>query len=1054
MLMTKRIILSFVLACVYGASLHAQRFIVTGNAIDSKSKAPVEYAAAALLRPDSTVAGGAMTDERGAFKLDARQAGKFILKLSYVGYAPVFKNIELTAGRDSVNVGTLSLSADGTTLGTAVVSVTAARVEQKEDTTMFNAAAYRVPEGSTLEALVKQLPGVEVTDEGTIKWNGKEVKEFLVNGKDFFKGDTKIAMKNLPTDIVNKIKAYDKKSDYTEQTGIDDGEETTVLDIATKRQLNESWVSNIDLGYGTHDRYSGRVFATRFTDKLRVTAYGSANNTGDRGFGGPRGFGGGGGGLTASKHAGLDFSWENGKKKREAGRLELGGNIRYSHSGTDAITTSATETFLTAGAKRSFGNSHSFNRSSSTSLNAGLRLQWSPDSLTNITFRPSFSHSDGDNSSTSRTATFNDDPYAIDGMYSPLDSLFRNPINTALGAIAVNRNQRNSIGDSKSNSVNGTLNIVRRLNAKGRNVSLRATAGYTENESHSFSISDIKYFNSNTAPAFRNQYSNTPGRNHNYGIRLGYVEPIAKNWFAEVRYDYNYKYSNSNRSLYNLDSLAYGDYAVRWPQYVGYGDPENYPIIGSLPTEDEVLNAVRDLNNSQYATYRYYNHTAGLGVRYNSEAIRFNAGVDFNPEKTRMAYERPGQHIDTVITRHVFKVSPQVRFRYRFSKTNSLDFRYRGSSSQPSMTNLLAVIDDSDPLNISMGNPGLKPSWTNTLMLFYNGYNPEKQQGMGGGLNFSQTSNSISNRIVYDETTGVRHTRPENIDGNWNARAHFMFNTGLGANKLFTVTTFTTLDYDNSVGYVSRMTTTAPSAPGTGTASIMAELPATGETTETGKESHDFKYYDHIFANATASKNTTRTLGLGENLNVAYRASWFDVGLLGTLNYQHARATLQENANMDTWNFAYGANANFTFDFGLAISTDLRMNSRRGYSDRSMNTDELLWNAQISQSFLKNKAATISLQFYDILHQQSNVSRVINATMRRDSWNNSINSYCMIHFIYKLNIFGGKSSKGNKNEERGRDGEPRPGGNRRPAPGGGGAMRGMPMMPMGGAHRF
>lgn len=1035
------------LLLTWTVGLNAQRFVVTGTAIDSKSKAPVEYAAAVLLKPDSTVAAGSMTDEHGAFSINARQAGKFILKLSYVGYKTTYRNIELTDERDSVNVGQTLLSADGTLLGTAEVSVTAARVEQKEDTTMFNASAYRVPEGSTLEALVKQLPGVEVSDDGTIKWNGKEVKEFLVNGKDFFKGDTKIAMKNLPTDIVSKIKAYEKKSDYTEQTGIDDGEETTVLDIATKRQLDESWVSNVDIGYGTHDRYSGRLFVTRFTDNMRITAYGSANNTGDMGFGGPRGFNRNGGGLTANKNAGIDFTWENGKKKREAGRFEIGGNVRYNHTGTDAITTSASETFLSAGSSRSFSNSHNFSRSSSTSVNGALRVQWNPDSMTTVTFRPSFSHTDGDNSGNSRTATFNDDPYSIEGMYSPLDSIFKTPVNEALKAIAVNSNLRSSLGDSKSNSVNGTLNIVRRLNSKGRNVSLRATGGYSKSESRSFSISDIEYFNGTTAPAFKNQYSHTPERNHSYGIRVGYAEPIAKNWFAEFRYDYNYKYTKGDRSRYNLDSLAYGDYASRWPQYASYGDRLGYPVIGSLPTEDEVLNAVRDLNNSQYATYKYYNHTAEVGVRYNSEAIRFNAGVDFNPEKTRMAYKRPGQNIDTLITRHVFKVSPQVRFRYRFSKTEFLDFRYNGYSSQPSMTNLLAVIDDSNPLSVSMGNPGLKPSWNNSFRLFYHGYNADRQQGMGGGVNFTQTSNSISNRNVYDETTGALYSRPENINGNWNARGHFMFNTGLGAKKLFTVTTFTSLNYDNSVGYISRMNNTSGGT-AAGGAGARTEMPLADAADGTTAQKHDYDYYNRIFANAAASKNTTRAFSVGENLNLAYRASWFDVGLLGTLNYQHARATLQENANMDTWDFAYGANANFMFDFGLAISTDIRMNSRRGYSDRSMNTNELLWNAQISQSFLKNKAATISIQFYDILHEQSNVSRVINATRRSDTWSNAINSYCMVHFIYKLNIFGGKSnSKDSKDREQFRG----PGGEGRPRPAGA-PMRAMPMMPMGGAR--
>lgn len=1047
--MKRKLLLSLCMLASSVAAL-AQGYVVGGRVQEQKTKNPVEFASVALLRSDSTAVMASSTDESGVFTLRPKAAGKYIVKVTYVGCTPLTAPVELTEEADSVDLGTLLMKSTDNVLGTATVSVTASRVEQKGDTTMFNAAAYRVPEGSTLESLVKQLPGVEVGDDGTIKWNGKTVSEFLVNGKDFFKGDTKTAMKNLPTELVSKIKAYDKKSDYTEQTGIDDGEETTVLDIATKRQLNESWVTNADLAYGNHDRYSGRFFATRFTDRSRITAFGSANNTNDQGFGGPRGFGGGGSGLVASKNAGLDFSWENGKQKREAGRLELGGNVRYRHSNSDALSTSNSETFLTSGASSSFSNSWSHNVSKSTNVNTSFRLEWNPDSMTNLTFRPSYSYSESRNHGQSKSATFNDDPYSVDNIFSPLDSIFAQNVaerNPQLYAMMVNTNSRLSMGDSHSHNVNGSLNVVRRLGSNGRNLSLRLNGGYTKSESNSFSVSNIQYNpTSGRTPSFLNQYSTSPSKNWNYSARVGYVEPIAKNWFAEVRYQFSYKYSDSNRSRYNLDSLAYEPYASMWNgQFAAYGDADNYPAIGSLPTLDGVLNYVRDLNNSQYATYKYYDHTATLGVRYNTQNVNFNVGVDFNPERTRMAYNRPGQNIDTLITRKVFKVSPQMRFRYRFSRTNMLDIRYRGSSSQPSMTDLLAVVDDSNPLNISMGNPGLKPSWNNNLRIHYHGYNATRQQGMMTGIDFSQTSNSISNRMVYDEATGVRYVRPDNINGNWNARGMFMFNTALGKQKLFNISTFTNVSYDNAVGYVSRYT----SASNAGRSANAYSLLTTTDASAANDRSYNF--YSSIFDQAAASsqKNTTRTWAFDENLNMTYRFTWFDFGLLGRLNYQHARASVQENANMDTWNFAYGANANVNLDFGLSFSTDIRMTSRRGYSDASMNTNELIWNAQIAQSFLKGKAATISIQFYDILHQQSNVSRSLTATQRSDSWSNAINSYFMVHFIYKLNIFSGSSKS-----KDGRDGE-RPGPPDMRGPGGmpGGRPMGPPPGGFGGGPR-
>lgn len=999
----------------------AQRFVVTGQVRNAQTKAPEEFVSAVLLRADSTAIVGAMTDEKGRFTLMARQAGRYIIKVSSVGSRTVYTNVALTAQADSVNVGTIALQSADHQLGTATVTATVARVEQVNDTTQYNASAYRVPEGSTLEALVEQLPGVEVEDDGTIKWKGKAVTEFLINGKDFFKGDTKTAMKNLPVEIVNKIKAYDKKSDYTEMTGIDDGEETTVLDIVTKRALNESWITNVDLSMGSKDRYSAKFFLTRFTDRSRISAYGSANNINDRGFG-ARGRMGGGSGLVASKSGGLDFSWENGRKKREAGRFEVGGNINARHTSSDAITRTSSETFLTQGAGSSFGESFSRSGSSSTSFNSQLRLQWNPDTMTNISFRPSYSYSESKGNSMSRSATFNDDPNQIDGMYTPLDSMFVDAlansamaaINPELLAIAINRNQSYSLSDSKSHNVSGNANFTRRLGSNGRNVSLRLQAGYQKNESNSYSLSDIKYFSGNRDGQFINQYSTSPVKNWNYGVRLGYVEPLGKQWFAELNYNYNFRYQDRDRGRYRLDSLG-----GAWADMV-----QSLAMFGTLPTIDDWMNIARDDYNSQYATYKYYNHSINVGVRYNTETVRFNAGVAINPEKTKMAYNRPGQHIDTLITRDVFTMSPQVRLRYRFSRTTNLDINYRGSSSQPSMTDLLAVVDDTNPLNISMGNPGLKPSWTDNMDLSFSTYDEDTQRTMAVRVNGQLRRNAISNRMVYDDKTGVSYRRPENINGNWSTNANFMINTPFTWAPTFSIASHTDVGYSNEVGYISRLSDSQGNISG-----AVAALDGT------------YEGYDRIFAAANSAKNTTKNLRLNENLTLTYRHDWFDINLNGRVNYQHARATLQESANMDTWNFSYGGSFNLRLPWNMTISSDMRMSSRRGYASSTMNTNELLWNAQIAQSFLKGNAATISLQFFDILHNQSNVSRALSATSRRDSWNNSINSYFMLHFIYRLRIFPGTKSGSSSSEQ---SGERQRGWGR----GQGGSM---PAMPMGGA---
>lgn len=285
------------------------------------------------------------------------------------------------------------------------------------------------------------------------------------------------------------------------------------------------------------------------------------------------------------------------------------------------------------------------------------------------------------------------------------------------------------------------------------------------------------------------------------------------------------------------------------------------------------------------------------------------------------------------------------------------------------MTDLLDIVDDSDPLNITMGNPGLKPSFTHRLRVFYNTYIEKHQRSLMTYLNFSTTNNSISSKVSYDPNTGGRTTRPENINGNWSANGAFMFNTAVDSVGYWNVNTFTNVNYNNYVSYLS---------------------------------------LDNM---SDSQKNTTRTLSLMERLAGSYRNEWLEIELDGSLNYTHARNKLQPSSDLDTWQFSYGANLNINAPWGMSISTDIHQNSRRGYNDSSMNTDELVWNAQVAQSFLPGNPLTVTLQFYDLLHNQSNFSRVINSMSRTDTQYNSINSYAMLHVIYRLNIFGGKEAR-------------------------------------------
>lgn len=957
--------------CLFSTSVWAQKVTVSGTVIEEDTNEPVFSASVVLLDADSAMVTGASSKMDGTFSLPSVKPGKYLFRITYVGFKPYFKDLVLEKSQKKVALGTIKLQTNAVVLQAAEVTARLSQVEMKADTFVYNAGAYRLPEGSALEELVKKLPGAEVEEDGTIKINGKEVKKIMVDGKEFFDNDKNMAMKNLPTSMIEKIKAYDRQSDYTRTTGIDDGEEETVLDLSVKKGMKQGWIGNLDVGYGTEDRYTGKAMINRFTDQMQLSAIGSANNVNDRGFsgGGFRGWGGGGGGLVASKMAGVNFAWENGKKEREAGRLKLGGNVRYNHSGTDAIRKTNSETFLTTGSSSSFSNSFNDSRSGNTNVNANFRFEWQIDSMTSIMFRPNFSYSQNYNNGVSSSVTFNDDPYTR--MTDPLKEYG----DYIKDSIVVNDNNRWSHSDGKSYSLNGFLMANRRLSNNGRNITLRLQGAYSDSENKSFSRSDVNYFLRRTGvgqheSTFMHQYNFTPSKNYNGSADLSYSEPLFEGAHLQLSYKYQYRYSDSDRSMYSLESLI--EQGV-----ITEEDLRNQPLE-YIPGVDW-LDLAKNWDNSQYATYKEHNQEANVMFRYNKNNIRLNAGVSVQPQKTFMDYTKGD--LDTTVVRNVLNWAPRVDFRYKISETSQVRLRYNGRSSQPSMTNLLDVTDDSDPLNVSKGNPGLKPSWTNSLNLFYNNYLAELQRGWMIHANASMTNNSISTAVLYDEASGKRTTMPMNINGNWNASTGVMFNTALGEKKYFNISTFTNYGFNNSVGYIS----SSPKFEGNeNTTNQILNL---------------------------SQKATTKSHNISERLNLNFRNDLLEVGVNGNINYQHARNALQENANLDTYNFSYGGNFTINMPWNMSLSSDISQSSRRGYDDDNMNTNELIWNAQLSQSFLKQNAATVTIQWYDILRERSNISRSISATQRSDTWTNAINSYVMVHFIYKLNLLGNKEAR-------------------------------------------
>ena len=931
---------------------------IDGIIVDRDTKEAVAMATVQLLTGDSTYVTGGLTDENGLFIITAPANGKYLLRVSNVGYATMVKKIEI-ADNQNLNMGKLDFAAETVMLEGITATAMAKKVVVVEDTFIYNSAAYKTPEGSAVEELIRLIPSAKVDDSGNITINGKTVKKIKMDGKEFMNGDTQTAIKNLPTAIVEQVKAYEAKSDRSRITGIDDGEDEMTLDFSIKRGMNKGVIGHIDLGNGTHDRYSERMMLGMFKDNLRMMSFGNFNNVNNIGFGGRGGgFGRNRNGLNTANMVGVNFNYE----KKDL--LKWDGRVRWNHNTSNQYTKSSSENFVIG--NRSFSNSLSQNYSKDKRWNAQMRFEWTPDSMTNILFRPSFSYSDNDSRSGGISATFDKDPFENTGYRYTVEQM--NEILAAMEALGLAKNSRTnsqlSYGDSKN--VRGRMQINRKLNTGGRNIGLNIDANYTTSHNKSLSTQNVRLYQVQNKDYSINRWNLTPSTNWNYSAELSYSEPIAQKTYLQFSYKFTNSYSKSDRSTYDFSDFSAlpADYAHllaslginnipdyrRWDYYVLSNYEDFY-----------------DQSVSRFSEYRNYTHDIELQFRRVRDNYNFNFGVLAQPQ--HQVFRQRYLSTTTDRARSVFNVSPTADFRYHFTKQHQLRFRYRGRTAQPSMESMLEITDNSDPMNITVGNPNLKPSFTNNFNLFYNNYITSYSRNILFGMSFSNTRNATVRSLAYDNVTGARTNTYQNINGNWNADVWAEYSQSLDSIGHWFVTTHPEYNYSNNVGLVA------------------------------------------LNRNADPQKSITRVHNIGERLSGSFRNSWLNVDIDGNVNYIHSTNDTQPSANLDTWSFAYGGSMQITLPWNTQLSTDMHMRSRRGYNDASLNTNELIWNIQVSQSFLRAKNLVVYLQFYDILQNQSNLTRVINERMRSDTEYNSINSFAMLRISYRFQTMGGKLSR-------------------------------------------
>ena len=926
------------MASMMAQSGEDQGLTVSGNVHDAELKEPMVQATVQLFRKrDSTFVGGTVTDLRGNFSVEAPANGVYKLKISSVGYQSIEREVTLRRNQ-SQEMGMLLMSPESVMLKEAVVTGRAAQVIVKKDTLVYNPDAYRTPEGSPIEELIKRIPGAEVDEDGNITINGKAVKKILLDGKEFMLGDVETALKNIPVNIIQNMKFYDQQSDQARITGIEDGEKETVIDFTIKKGMNRGFMTNLDLAAGTEHRYASRGMGSSFTDKTRFVILGNFNNKDENaGWWNRRG-------LNSRKMLGTNLNYDDGDK------LKIDASVRWNHRGGDNLNENASENFYSE-TSRTFSNSYSQSYSRSNNWWGNVRVEWKPDTLTNILLRANGSIGTNDGTGKSASATFDADPYLY--VEDPLNSL------APLAPYLVNHNNSANLSYGENKNTWAMLQFYRRLNPRGRNITLRVEGNLGDNKDRSVSNNEVflhrvKNQYGQDSTYFTARYNTTPSDNKGYVLSVLYSEPLWKGAHLQANYELRYSQNKSDRQTYDFSRMPVIPFASVVPEYREWD-----PWIGGISPLDDYL----DRNLSRYSEYKNYTHNIRLTLRHWQEEYDYNVGFLVQPQHSNFIQDYRGVYVDTV--RNVTNLTPTFDFHYKFSDQQNIWVHYRGDTRQPEMTQLLDITDDSNPLYITQGNPGLKPQFTNSLNVYYNNYIQKYKRSIVFYVNYRHIRNSISNMVRYNPVTGGSISRPENINGNWNVNGGFTFNTALDSAAHWNVGADTRIRYNNYVSYVAQ----------------------------------------HL---ADAAKNTTKTTNINERLTASYRNNWLEVSLDGQLNYQHSRNELQPSADLDTWQFNYGGQFLVRLPLDFEVSMNLHEHSRRGYNDASMNTNELIWNGQISKPFLKNKSLIVALNFYDLLKQQSNYERWVNATGRSDTRYNSINSYAMLHVRYRLNMFGGK----------------------------------------------
>ena len=1009
--------ITLALAGLFAAlALSAQNYKVTVELQDDTTAEPVGFATVSIA-PEKGQHKYTLSGADGKAVLEKVKAGKYTFKAEIMGYKTYEQAIEVKDG--DLQLGIVKMAMDREVLDAASVSAVGNPIIIKKDTVEYNASSFKISDDNMLEDLLKKLPGVEVNEDGSITANGETITKITIDGKTFFLDDPQLASKNIPAKLVEKVKVVKKKSEQAEFTGIDDGEDETVIDLSVQKGMMNGVFGNLTAG-GGHDvpstsadlndwRWQGAFMGGRFTEDSQISIIANANNTNNRSFndlsgnmmgnmmggGGMMGMGGMGGGMGGGfggRGNGINTSWMggvNGNWDLLNDKMELGANYLYNGSNIDVKQNSYKETYRldgstliaeSGGISNRFTDGHRF----------GARIEHKFSENTSILFQPQFNFGRGNYIQQDTTLT---DTRLADGSQSH-----------------TNRSFTNNSGNNQNWSTSGFMLLRQRLGIPGRTISLNLTWNLSNNAMQGYNQSQThKQYDESGNPQVTetiNQRIDQTSKSQRAGGRLVYTEPLGGNFYLEGSYNFNWSNSETEKKAWNSGTFDWGL------------NPFSLGTTGVLaynPTGEEV-----DQTNSNRVLNRSINQNIGAAFMYQTESIRAQLGASAIHTNT---YNETSTNLEPYQDKR-WNFAPRAMLFYDFNDNANVRLFYNGRTAQPSTSQLNPVLDNTNPLSLSLGNPYLNPYFSHNFRNEWEYSNKQTFFTLRVNLQGGMTQNPITNAVWYD-SDARQYSFPVNGHNTYNGGLRVMVNAPI-AKSNFSVSNMTNLSYSQSGSFIGA-----------------ENLPMDQFITKDSKgtiTSFDYgKFHDYYFVTNTAQwdkdflDNTTRSLNVTERLRATYRSDNIEIMASARTRVSKPWYTVQTAVDATFNNQVSGSFKWTVGDSGFEVSTDMNYNWYNGYT--SEQPSQLVWNAYISQALFKRQA-TIALRAYDILNQATNLTTAITDNYYQETRNNTLGRYIMLTFTWRFGSFGGNR------------------GNRMGPPGGGNFRPGAGGPPMGGGRPF